>query len=180
MSVLGIDPSLRCTGIALVTRGGDVVASRFPTKPAGTLAEQQEQVRYIVGSVLRAVPMTLDLTVIEEPYVPQHAAGEVVVRSWVYGLLVDQLMQRGPVAKVSAKTRAKYAAHNGNADKKAVEAAIREAFPNIPIRDNNEADAIALAAMGARYLGVPADGTPSKKQLEAMTAVVWPVIGRKN
>ncbi len=174
MAILGIDPSLRCTGIALASRGGDIAAQRFPTVAVGTLREQREQVRYIVGSILRAVPMTLDLTVIEEPYVPQHGAGEVVVRSWVYGLLVDQLFERGPVVKVSAKTRAKYGAHNGNADKKAVEAAVREAFPNIAIRDNNEADAIVLAAMGARYLGVPIDGTPSKAQLQAMTAVHWP------
>ncbi len=175
MSVVGIDPSLRCTGVAIITRTGDVATRRFPTDPAGTLLEQQVQVRYVVGSILSWLPEVLDLVLIEEPYVPRHGAGEVIVRSWLYGMLVDQMAQRGPVAKVTAKTRAKYGAHNGNADKKAVTAAIRTAFPDVRIQDHNEADALALAAMAARHLGRPVDGVGSAKQLEAMTAVVWPV-----
>lgn len=176
--ILGIDPSLRCTGYTFVTRGGDVVPARVRTKPALGLVEQRDQVRFIVGTILRGAPERLDLTVIEKPYVSRHG-GDVIDRAWLFGLLVDQLLQRGPVAVVTAKGRAKYGAHDGNADKKKVLAAIREAFPNVPVRDDNEADAIALASMGARHLGYPVDGVASKKQLEAMTAVVWPVIEKR-
>ncbi len=173
MAILGIDPSLRCTGFTLTTRGGEVFPARIRTKPADGLVEQRDQIRFIVGTILRAAPDRLDVTVIEKPYVSRFG-GDVIDRAWLFGLLVDQLLQRGPVALVTARGRAKYAAHSGNADKAAVLAAIREAFPNVPIRDDNEADSIALAAMGARFLGVPIDGIPSKAQLQAMTAVHWP------
>lgn len=180
MSVVGIDPSLRCTGVAFANAPGTLTAQRFPTKPAATLAEQRDQVRYIVGSVMDWVPASLELTVIEKPYVPQrHGAGDVIERAWLFGLFVDQLMRRGPVVVVSAKGRAKYGSGNGNAEKKEVLAAVRRAFPNIAVRDDNEADAMVLACMGARHLGVPLDGEASKKQLEAMSAVLWPVIERR-
>lgn len=181
MSVVGIDPSLRCSGFSIIDRDGSVFATRFPTKAAPNLAEQREQVRYLTGAMMRWAPTTIELTVIEKPFVPfKHGAGDVVERSWLFGMLVDQFMRRGPVVVVSAAGRAKYGAGSGNADKKAVMAAVREAFPNVPIRDDNEADAIVLASMGARHLGFPVDGTASKKQEEAMTAVVWPVIERRN
>lgn len=179
MRVLGIDPSLRCTGYTLATAEGKVFPARIRTKPASGLVEQRDQIRFIVGTILRAVPDRLDLSVIEKPYVPRHG-GDVIDRAWLFGLLVDQLLQRGPVAVVTARGRAKYAAHDGNANKAKVLAVIREAFPNVPIRDDNEADSLALASMGLRHLGVPIDGVGSKKQLEAMTAVAWPGTERRN
>jgi Holliday junction resolvasome RuvABC endonuclease subunit len=176
MQVLGIDPSLRCTGVATVGEAGMVFPSRVPTMSMETLTGQRDLVRYIVGSVLAFAPATNLLTVIERPYVPQGqgGAGSLIERAWLFGMLVDQLMLRGPVVDVRPSLRAKYAAHNGNADKAAVKAAIRDAYPNVRVRDDNEADAIALAAMGARFLGMPIDGTPSKAQEQAMTAVHWP------
>jgi len=180
MRVLGIDPSLRCTGLALVDDGA-VTVSRMPTDSVLTLAEQREQIRFIVMWVVKTVPVDLDLSVIEKPYVPQGKgnAGDLIERSWLFGMLVDQLMRFGPVVVVRPKTRAKYGSGDGNADKKKVREAIRAAYPNLRVRDDNEADSIALAAMGARYLGEPIDGDPSKQQLEAMTAVVWPEITRR-
>jgi len=177
MRVLGVDPSLRCTGLALVVNGV-LTAHRIKTEKVRTLREQRDQVRYIVGSVLRfAGP--LDLALVESMYVPTgegKQAGAVIERAWVWGMVVDQLFQRCPVVEVTTKQRAKYAADNGNADKAAVKAAVRAAFPGIPFRDDNEADAIALAAMGARHLGAPIDGAGTKKQLEVMAAVAWLVI----
>jgi Holliday junction resolvasome RuvABC endonuclease subunit len=180
MVVLGIDSSLRKTGLALV-HDGKVTPNRILTDAVSTLAEQREQTRYIVMAVLRFAPKNVDLTVIEAPYVPQAqgAAGDLVERCWLYGMLVDQLMSRGPVARVRPKTRAKYGSGDGNADKRKVREAVRAAYPNLRVRDDNEADAIALAAMGARHLGEPIDGVPSKAQMQAMTAVVWPTTRRE-
>lgn len=178
LQVVGIDPSLRCTGYT-VADGSRVIPGRIRTKPVAGVAAQRDQIRFIVGTVLRAAPQVIDLTVIEKPFVSRHG-GDVIDRSWLFGLLVDQLMQRGPVALVTARGRAKYAAHNGNADKQAVLAAVRDAYPTVPVRDDNEADSIALAAMGMRFLGSPIDGVGSKKQLEAMTAVVWPDLRGSN
>jgi crossover junction endodeoxyribonuclease RuvC len=180
MRVLGVDPSLRLTGVARVT-DGTLVARRLPTVKVTTLREQRDQVRYIVGSVLR-FGGPLDLAVIEEMYVPTgegKQAGAVIERAWLWGLLVDQLFVVCPVVKVTTKQRAKYATDNGNAGKDAVTAAVAAAYPNIRVRDDNEADAITLAAIGARHLGEPIDGPGTEKQLEVMAAVVWPVITEK-
>lgn len=175
MQVLGVDPSLTCTGAAIVGASGMLAPTRFPSEGDGSLTDIRDRVRYIVGSVLRFAPATGLLSVIEAPYIPRHNSGQVLERAWLFGMLVDQLLIRGPVVAVNARTRAKYGAGNGNADKKTVTAAVRAAFPNIRIRDDNESDAIVLAAMGARAVGFPIDGEPSKKQVEAMAAVDWAV-----
>lgn len=173
MRVLGLDPSLRGTGAALVV-DGKVTSLRIPTKPAQGLDEQVEQIRYIVGRVLKTAGPVVDLTVIEAPYVPRHGAGDLIERAWLFGMLVDQLARRGPVARVRTRTRAMYATSNGNAAKAAVLDAVRTAYPHLTVRSDDEADAITLAAMGARHLGDPVDGTPTSKQLDAMAAVRWP------
>jgi Holliday junction resolvasome RuvABC endonuclease subunit len=183
MRVLGVDPSLRLSGVARVV-DGVLDATRIPTEKVRTLREQRDQVRYIVGKILRFAG-DVDLAVIESMYVPTREgaqAGAVTQRAWVWGLVVDQLFERCPVVEVTTKQRAKYAADNGNADKAAVTAAVKAAYPNLRIRDDNEADAIALAAMGARHLGEPIDGTGTPKQLQVMAAVAWPTTtnGRKN
>lgn len=180
MNVLGVDPSLRLSGVARVV-DGVLSVTRIPTDKVRTLREQRDQVRYIVGRVLKFAG-TPDLAVIESMYVPTRdgaQAGAVLERAWVWGLVVDQLFQRCPVVEVTTKQRAKYASGNGNADKAGVKAAIKAAYPNLRIRDDNEADAIALAAMGARHLGEPIDGDPTPKQSQVMAAVAWPIYQRR-
>jgi crossover junction endodeoxyribonuclease RuvC len=180
MQVLGVDPSLTCTGVATVGSLGVVAPHRFPTKGDGTLVDVRERIRYIVGCVLRFAPERPLLTVIEAPVIPHgHGSGQILERAWLFGMLVDQLILRGPVVQVRPSTRAKYGAGSGNAKKAEVLAAVREAFPNVAVRDDNEADAIVLAAMGARHLLMPFDGVASKKQIEAMTAVAWPKTERR-
>lgn len=175
MHAVGIDSSLTCTGFALVSplANVDPILATMPTEPmAGDLADLQRRIRYITGRVLRLVPGKV-LSVIESPYLPKHGGGAVLERAGLYWFLVDQLLQRGPVVTVAAATRAKYAADAGNADKKHVLAAMRGKHPDLVIPDDNAADALALASMGARFLGFPIDGEPSTAQLEAMSAVRW-------
>lgn len=178
MEILGVDPSLTMTGLAC-THDGIVATRRIPTLAtafrAQGLLSTRDRIRYIVGQTLRFAPLEC-LTVIEAPYVPQggKAAGSVIERAWLFGLLVDQLTLRGPVVQVPARTRAKYATGNGNADKKVVLAAMRAAYPGVSIPDDNVADALALLGMGARSMGVPIDGVLELQQLSAMDAVRWP------
>jgi Holliday junction resolvasome RuvABC endonuclease subunit len=179
MDVLGVDQSLTMTGLARRLADAAVETSRIPTVAPENpnLASTRARVRYITGGVLKFAPQHC-LSVIESPYIPRHNAGAVLDRAWLFGILVDQLMIRGPVAQVRTKTRAKYATGNGNADKAEVLAAMRERFPELTIADDNEADALALLSMGARFLGTPIDGAPTPYQLKAMTAVAWPDLRR--
>lgn len=175
MHAVGVDSSLTRTGFALVSPLADVspILATMPTVPEdGDLADLQRRIRYITGRVLRLVPGKV-LSVIETPYLPKHGGGAVLERVGLYWFLVDQLLQRGPVVTVAAATRAKYAADHGNATKDQVLAAMRAKHPDLVIPNHDAADALALADMGARFLGFPVDGDPSKQQLEAMSAVRW-------
>lgn len=179
MDVLGIDQSLTCTGLAKTTPAGVVVTTRIKTSPSGgELGDTRRRIRYIVGQVLRFAP-TECVTVIEAPIVIRNGQGGAQLeRAWLFGLLVDQLIIHGPIAQVRTKTRAMYATGNGNADKPEVLAAIRDSFPDLTVPDDNVADAVALCAMGARWVGAPIDGVPGKKQMAAMVAVHWPEVTR--
>lgn len=175
VNVIGIDPSLTCLGIARIDDGHTAVTRNRTKQNLGDLRDMSQRIRFLVGTSLKFAGAHIDLTVIESPYTPKHNAGAVLERAWLYGMLVDQFLQRGPVVAVAPMQRAKYAAGTGKAKKPEVLAAVRDAFPGIPLRDDNEADALALAAMGARHLGAPVDGTPTKAQLDAMDAVRWPI-----
>lgn len=175
MDVLGVDQSLTMSGLALIS-GGEVTLRRIPTTPVNGsgLEGVRDRIRYIVGQTLQWAPRRC-MTVIEAPYVPKRMqAGAVIERMWLFGMLVDQLLIRGPVVQVRTTTRAMYAADNGSAKKAEVLAAMVGKFPALTIRDDNEADALAMAAMGVRFLGSPVDGPISKKMQQAMTSTVWP------
>jgi Holliday junction resolvasome RuvABC endonuclease subunit len=175
IAVLGVDQSLTCTGVARVV-GGTVSVARIRTEPteAGDLVALRDRIRSIVGQTLRFAPARC-VSIIEAPIVVRNGKGGAQLeRAWLFGLLVDQLLLRGPVVQVRTTTRAMYATSNGRAEKKEVLAAMRATFPDLRIPDDNAADALALAAMGARWMGSPIDGVLSKKQTQAMVAVRWP------
>lgn len=178
MDVIGVDPSLTCTGVATVI-DGVLTTSRIRTSPEPGLIGTRRRIRTIVGQVLKAAPAEC-LTVIEAPIIPRsQTGGSVLERAWLFGLLVDQLALRGSLVQVRPSTRAMYATGNGKADKKAVLAAVRAMHPGLRIADDNEADAAVFAAMGSRFLGVPVDAGLTGKQLSAMRSVVWSIEGKQ-
>lgn len=176
MTAIGIDPSLTKTGLASITEAGVVETLLVKTDATVGLQAMAERIRYIVGRTVRFVPRG-SLVLIEEMYVPQGGkqAGRVLERAWLWGLVADQLFRLDcEVVVVGAKQRAKLATGNGNADKQEVTAMVRDRFPGVHIPDDNVADAVALAAAGARWAGYPADGALTKKQTDAMAALAWP------
>lgn len=171
--VVGIDQSILATGVAVLDGDRKYTGLIAATSGVGAWGIR-ESVRYIVGSVLRQVPARLDLTVIEAPIIPRHGSGLALERAWLFGMLFDQLIERGPVATVHPSTRALYATGNGKADKSAVVAAMQLAHPDIATADHNVADGLVLLGMGARWLGTPIDGDITSKQAKAMRTAHWP------
>jgi Holliday junction resolvasome RuvABC endonuclease subunit len=173
MRAVGIDSSLTMTGFATISPEGEPLVVRFPSRPDDNSIEDiSRRITYITGKALLAAPGPC-LTVIEKPIIPEHKSGQVLERGGLFHVLAIQFLRRGPVVIVHPMTRAKYATGRGNAKKADVLAAMRARFPGLALADDNAADGLALACMGARFLGFPADGEPSKQQLEAMTAVRW-------
>ncbi len=172
MDVLGVDQSLTATGLARIENG--VVETELVTSEAPHGAwETRTTVRYHVGLTLKFAPREC-LSVIEAPIIPRHGGGLALERAWLFGLLFDQLIMRGPVATVHPSTRALYATGNGKAEKHEVVAAMKAAFPALTVKDDNVADGLTLAAMGARWLSAPVDGSVTSRQLKAMRSAHWP------
>jgi len=67
-----------------------------------------------------------------------------------------------------------YVTGKGRADKRAIIEAIRAAFPDRWITDDNEADAIGLAAMVARKMGYPIDAFEQPWHSTALRGMTWP------
>lgn len=180
MIVVGIDPSLRCTGIAVFsTQLGLVAMGRARTDAVEGLVATRRRIRVATSRIVRLVPEGTDVVVIESPSA-RSQYGSHNERVGLYWFVVDQLLGRGiHVIPIGPTSRAKYATGNGNANKKAVLAAVRATFPDHKVPDDNVADALALAGMGLRWLGAPVDGVLSPKQQEAYDAVSWPEMERK-
>lgn len=179
--VIGIDVSLTSTGIAIVhrdlraaadtieTKGhrGDTVSDRF----ARLMRIDNAVADWIYGGPLNA-SCSPTLTVIEAPVSVRHPGGSTWDRAGLWWSIVRTALACGPVATVSPTTRAKWATGKGNADKAAVAAFMTRYAPNVPIGNSDEADALALAYMGAQKLGwLHATGGI---QYAAIDAVQWP------
>jgi Holliday junction resolvasome RuvABC endonuclease subunit len=151
VKVLGIDPSLTATGVALlnVTKQNQhewLIVDVFANKLTG-----HSRINYIINHELAGIWWLIR----HEIYLSQARTGQK------------------HVAIVPPRTRAKYATGNGNASKSEVLKAVGEMFPDQPIIDDNAADAMTFAAMGARWLNMPVDErTP--EQIESFMKVEWP------
>lgn len=114
-----------------------------------------------------------DLVVVEQPAF-SRSTGSMHDRSGLWWLAVAKLRSLDrPVVEVTPTARAKYATGKGNAGKDAVLAAVVRRYPDVEVTGNDEADALVLAAMGARWAGHPIDDPP-KTHLAALEAVRWP------
>ncbi|MBB2957302.1 hypothetical protein [Pseudoclavibacter helvolus] len=178
MLVTGLDLSLTGSGVVTIRRTTEgwrfakhLVESKSLPKGASLEQWAARQVS-IADQVIAATPP--GLIVIEAP---SHGSkfGNPHERAGVWWRVVHALVARGDrIASVSPATRAKYATGSGTAKKPAVVAALRESIPAAAITDHNLADALALAALGWRHLGVPVEASIGAKQLEACRAVRWP------
>lgn len=172
VKTVGVDLSLSSTGLAAITENGAVV-ERYQTRPAGDALLAR---RNRLGKICDAVwtwANNASLVVIEGP---SHASttGHQHDRSGLWWLVVDRLLTNGvPVGIVPPTSRAKYGTGKGNAGKDEVLAAVVRRYPQVEVTGHDEADALLLAAMGARRLGHPCDVVPATHRA-ALTGATWP------
>lgn len=172
MIVVGIDPSLACTGLAFI-EGDQVSTSRVRTSNlGGGLVSRRRRIRMAHAQIMLQMPERA-LFVVERPS-ERSQFGNHNERVALYWFLVDALLPRGPVVEVGPTGRAKYATGNGRAKKPAVVAAMRALYSRDLVPDDNVADSLTLALMGARHLGRPLDGALTRDHLKAMDAPSWP------
>lgn len=179
--VAGIDLSLASTGLALATwhdgvREQDIQRIQSKGQAGATLTQRRDRLHRLCAAISDRAGCA-DLVVIEGPSygTSREQAAARHDRSGLWWLLVDNLVETfgSRVAEVPPSVRAKYATGVGNAGKDAVLAAAVKRYPDWDITGNDVADAVILAAMGARHLGHPIDSLP-QVHLAAMTKVRWP------
>lgn len=186
--IVGVDVSLASTGLALVeARDGAVaeVAVRRVTSKAKPRRKGDQPIPLRDRSVrLRSLAQSItsycagaDLVVVEGPSYASTGSG-TWDRAGLWWLVVARLTGAGlNVIEVPPTNVKLYALGKGSGagtDKDQVLAAVVRRYPHVIVTGNDEADALLLAAMGARFAGVPIepDGLP-QTHLRAMKAVRW-------
>ena len=166
--VVGLDISLTNTGVAVL--GPDstdlfrVSSKTCPDNIGSRLSR--------FDGVLAKMPETSrdDLVVIEQPAF-SRTSGKHHDRSGLWWFVVDNAASSGSrVVEAPPSTVKKYATGKGNAGKMEVMAAVIKRFPQLTVHDDNEADALVLACLGARLLGHPVDGELPQAHMSAFTA----------
>lgn len=173
--IVGIDLSLTSTGIAVMCADIiDVQRIRSVGRKDATVTDTAKRIDTI-GSAVALNAAGTDLAVIEAPSFGSRN-GSQHERGGLWWDVIRRLVRLGvPIATVSPQCRAKYATGRGNAGKDEVLAAVVRRYPDVDVTGNDVADALVLAAMGARWLGAPIDDLP-KTHLAAMDGAKWPEI----
>jgi crossover junction endodeoxyribonuclease RuvC len=174
--VVGLDPSLTSTGMAVVSEGN--LATRALSskgKAADSLYTRHERLADLAGRIgVEVWDFAPQLVVIEAPAF-SRLNGHQHDRSGLWWLVVHRLRQDGvPVLEVPPNVRAKYATGKGNAGKDEVVIAVTRRYPGIEFKTNDEADALVLACIGARLLGHPVEDSLPASHLESLRSLSLP------
>jgi Holliday junction resolvasome RuvABC endonuclease subunit len=176
---VGIDLSLRATGVGVVG-ALSMECGRFGRDGRRDesldmrLARIEELVAEIEDFTCRRPQLPL-IAVLEAP-ATSAAGGSTTDRSALWWFTYKML--RGydiPVVSVITQHLKIYATGKGNKlDKEEVLVAMIRRHPAAPIRNNDEADGLTLATMGARLIGRPVDGDLAKTYTRALDKIVVP------
>lgn len=171
--VYGLDLSLTRTGIAgfELEYGGCTVLTSVGSKTAGGhIGERVTRVMRLADQIVAALPEPGYVVVEGASYGSQF--GQKTERAGLFFMVCERLLRAGfRITEAPPAVRAKYATGNGRAEKRAVMEAITMATGVRP-GNADEADALVLAALGARSLGhvvefddeTPADVVAYKNQ----------------
>lgn len=108
------------------------------------------------------------LIVMEGP--SMHSVGRQHTMAGFWWKAYDELTRFAPVLIVPPTNRIIYATGNGNDGKDVVMLAASRRYPDAPIMNNDQADAVVLAAIGARVMNRPIDTLP-KTHLRALDKI---------
>lgn len=156
LNVVGIDPSLRSTGVAIIGEGEppELVTVRSVGHREDSYGTRHARVKRLAGEIVSFVKSGDALVVIEGPALRSTDPG-VWDRAGLWWLIYTRIVVLGvPVGVCPPKTRAKFATGNGNADKKSVRAGIQELWPDVVIKNSDTADALVMCTMAAQIVGM--------------------------
>lgn len=163
--VLGIDPSLRSTGLAFLDCStGDFETRVVKSQPIGKTIEHRARRLQSIADVVETYARERQITIvaIESPaYGSRERSAQMIERGALMLMLIERLLDVPAQAiEIAPRQRAKYATGNGNADKMSVGAAmLREHGEQLRDKSDDEIDALILAMIAARALRAHCDET---------------------
>lgn len=179
-SVLGIDPSLTATGVVAIQSAEGETGTRVHTfgrkgktdEPLMTRLARINDTVTAVQNVIRQLVVYPELIAIEGPS-HGNTTGSHHDRSGLWWMLVRELTyEMGlEVVEITPSQVKTYATGKGNAGKTEVMAAVIRRHLDVPITNDNEADAFVLAAMAARLVGEPIEESLPQTHLRTMDKV---------
>ena len=177
-TVLGVDPSLRNTGLAVLRDGVPVALHSigYGGHDGDSYATRSRRVRAVCRSVIEwalrdGLP---DLAVIEGPAYGQFLPSTFDRSGLWHGLYGALDAKKIPVGVVPPQTRAKWATGSGRAQKGEVLSNVREWFPGVKVLNHDIADSTVLALLGAFRLGEAMPFAVKARHYSGMEAAAWP------
>lgn len=173
---VGLDLSLTCSGIGLITQRADgtCLATTSTVTSKGHrgdgLVERSRRIAVIAEEILHTARLA-NLVVLESMFLAGTKGGSLLDRAGLFHRVVSGLIRADvPITEVSPASLKLAIASSGRADKATVAVALSRLWPDVDVTSSDIADALGLAHLGAVAMGWPV------KTLERHRAVkvCWP------
>lgn len=154
MLILGLDPSLTCTGWGVVARSGNrlthIANGQVRTDPAQSLAERLVTLdRELTDVILRHRP---DAAAVEEVFLNKNPQSTLKLGQ-ARGVCLLAAARAGlPVAEYATRLVKKAVVGTGGADKAQVQAMVKVLLPGVKLAGADAADALAVAITHAHLV----------------------------
>ena len=175
---LGFDLSLTGSGVGAVGPNG-IESFTFGRKGkrGEPLAMRLERIETLADECVNVVHYYMEyplIATIEDAF--NSGQGSSHDRAGLFWMVASRLSKLGIPTVLVHNTKVKiYATGRGSGlSKDEVLLATVRSHPTAPIENNDEADAVNLALMGARLIGQPVDGELPKVRLRAMEGLTLP------
>lgn len=155
MLIIGLDPSLSCTGWGIVARNGNRIShianGQVKTDPAQSLPERLVTLdRELTDVILRHRP---DCAAVEEVFVNKNPQSTLKLGQ-ARGVCLLALARAGlPVSEYATRLVKKAIVGTGGAEKAQVQAMLRVLLPGVKLAGADAADALAVAIAHAHLAG---------------------------
>ena len=154
MLILGLDPSLSCTGWGIVSKNGNrlshIANGQIKTDPKAPLAQRLVVIDRELAAVIAAY--TLDAAAVEEVFANKNAQSTLKLGQ-ARGVCLLAAARAGlPVSEYAARLVKKAIVGTGAAEKTQVQAMLGVLLPGVKLAGADAADALAVAITHANMM----------------------------
>ena len=154
MLILGLDPSLSCTGWGIVSKNGNrlshIANGQIKTDPKAPLAQRLVVIDRELAAVIAA--HTLDAAAVEEVFANKNAQSTLKLGQ-ARGVCLLAAARAGlPVSEYAARLVKKAIVGTGAAEKAQIQAMLGVLLPGVKLAGADAADALAVAITHANMM----------------------------